>query len=59
MSQTKDIRDAVERELSYDPLVDDSDISVKNINGDVALTAPCPATPSIWRQPRRRGASPG
>jgi hypothetical protein len=24
MSQTKDIRDAVERELSYDPLVDDS-----------------------------------
>ena len=37
MSQTKDIRDAVQRELSYDPLVDDSDISVKNINGDVAL----------------------
>jgi osmotically-inducible protein OsmY len=37
MSQTKDIRDAVERELSYDPLVDDADISVKNINGDVAL----------------------
>src|SRR5260370_12906099 len=37
MSQTKDIRESVERELSYDPLVDDSDISVKNINGDVAL----------------------
>jgi hypothetical protein len=35
MSQTKDIREAVERGLSYDPLVDDSDISVKNINGDV------------------------
>ena len=40
MSQTKDIRDAVERELSYDPLIDDSDISVKNINGDVALNGP-------------------
>ena len=37
MSLTKDIRDAVERELDYDPLVNDSDISVKNINGDVTL----------------------
>jgi len=26
MTQTKDIRDAVERELSYDPLVNDTDI---------------------------------
>jgi osmotically-inducible protein OsmY len=42
MSQTKDIRDAVERELSYDPLVDDSGISVKNINGDVALNGTVP-----------------
>jgi hypothetical protein len=54
MSQTKDIRDAVETELGYDPLIDDSDITVKNINGDVALNA----TPSTWRQPRPRGASP-
>ncbi len=45
MSQTKDIRDAVERELSYDPLVDDSDISVKNINGDVALNGTVPSYP--------------
>jgi osmotically-inducible protein OsmY len=37
MSLSKDIREAVEGELSYDPLVDDSDIPVKNINGDVAL----------------------
>ena len=37
MSQTKDIREAVESELGYDPFVDDSDISVKNLNGDVAL----------------------
>jgi osmotically-inducible protein OsmY len=45
MSQTKDIRDAVERELGYDPLVDDSDISVKNINGDVALNGTVPSYP--------------
>src|SRR5580704_10269201 len=45
MSQTKDIRDAVERELSYDPLVDDSDISVVNINGDVALNGTVPSYP--------------
>jgi len=45
MSQTKDIRDAVQRELSYDPLVDDSDISVKNMNGDVALNGTVPSYP--------------
>jgi osmotically-inducible protein OsmY len=45
MSQTKDIRDAVERELSYDPLVNDSDISVKNLNGDVALNGTVPTYP--------------
>ncbi len=45
MSQTKDIREAVEGELSYDPLVDDSDISVKNINGDVALNGTVPSYP--------------
>src|ERR1700743_3126038 len=37
MTQTKDIREAVEAELTFDPLVDESDITVKNINGDVAL----------------------
>jgi osmotically-inducible protein OsmY len=37
MSTTKDIREAVEDELAFDPLVDASDISVKNLNGDVAL----------------------
>ena len=45
MSQTKDIRDAVEGELSYDPLVDAADISVKNINGDVALNGTVPSYP--------------
>jgi osmotically-inducible protein OsmY len=45
MNQTKDIRGAVEHELDYDPLVDDSDISVKNINGDVALNGTVPSYP--------------
>ena len=45
MSQTKDIRDSVQSELDYDPLVDDSDISVKNINGDVALNGTVPSYP--------------
>jgi osmotically-inducible protein OsmY len=45
MSQTKDIRAEVESELSYDPLVDDTDISVKNIGGDVALNGTVPSYP--------------
>jgi osmotically-inducible protein OsmY len=45
MSQTKDIRDALETELNYDPLVDDSAISVKNVNGDVALNGTVPSYP--------------
>jgi osmotically-inducible protein OsmY len=45
MTQTKDIRDAVENELGYDPLVDDSGITVKNINGDVALNGTVPSYP--------------
>jgi len=32
-----DIRDTVESELIFDPLVDETDIKVKNINGEVAL----------------------
>jgi osmotically-inducible protein OsmY len=45
MSQAKDIRDAVEHELSYDPLAGDPDISVKDINGDVALNGTVPGYP--------------
>ena len=37
MGTTKDTRAAVEAELEFDPLVDDADIHVVNINGDVAL----------------------
>jgi osmotically-inducible protein OsmY len=42
---TKDIREAVEAELEFDPLVDDADIHVMNINGDVALNGTVPSYP--------------
>jgi osmotically-inducible protein OsmY len=45
MTKTQDIRDAVERELIFDPLVDASDITVKNMNGDVALNGTVPSYP--------------
>ena len=45
MSNTTDIREAVEAELTFDPLVDASDISVKNINGEVALNGTVPSYP--------------
>ena len=37
MGKTADIREAVEAELGFDPLIDDADIRVRNISGDVAL----------------------
>ena len=43
MSKTKHIRKSVEGELSFDPLVDASDISVKCLNGDVALNGTVPS----------------
>ena len=42
---TKDLRQAVEAELGFDPLVDDADIHVVNINGDVALNGTVPSYP--------------
>ena len=45
MGTTKDIRDAVEAELKFDPLVDDADIHVVNMSGDVALNGTVPSYP--------------
>jgi osmotically-inducible protein OsmY len=45
MSSTKDIREAVNAELKYDPLVDDADIHVVNVSGDVALNGTVPSYP--------------
>ena len=42
---TKEVRGAVEAELEFDPLVDDADIHVVNINGDVALNGTVPSYP--------------
>jgi osmotically-inducible protein OsmY len=45
MGTPEDIRDVVEAELEFDPLVDDADIHVVNINGDVALNGTVPSYP--------------
>jgi osmotically-inducible protein OsmY len=42
---TKDIRDAVNAELKFDPLVDDADIHVVNVSGEVALNGTVPSYP--------------
>jgi len=45
MGTTRNVRDAVESELSFDPLVDATEISVQNINGNVALNGAVPSYP--------------
>src|SRR3974377_825984 len=45
MGKKKDVRHAVEAELGFDPLVDASDITVKNMNGEVALNGTVPSYP--------------
>jgi len=45
VGKTKDIREAVEAELGFDPLVDSADIAVRDINGDVALNGTVPSYP--------------
>ncbi len=45
MGKTKDIRQAVEDELAFDPLVDSANIKVMNMNGDVALNGTVPSYP--------------
>jgi osmotically-inducible protein OsmY len=45
MGTTKDIREAVNAELKFDPLVNDADIHVVNVSGDVALNGTVPSYP--------------
>ena len=45
MGKNKDIRAAVKAELDFDPLVDATDIIVRNLNGDVALNGTVPRYP--------------
>jgi osmotically-inducible protein OsmY len=43
--KTADIRQAIQDELTFDPLVDQSGITVKNLSGDVALNGTVPSYP--------------
>jgi osmotically-inducible protein OsmY len=45
MGKAKDIREAVEAELGFDPLVDAAGITVRNMNGQVALNGTVPSYP--------------
>ena len=45
MGTTKDIREAVQAELSFDSLVDATDITVRNMNGEVGLNGTVPSYP--------------
>jgi osmotically-inducible protein OsmY len=45
MGTSKDIHEAIEAELKFDPLVDDADVHVVNMNGDVALDGTVPSYP--------------
>src|SRR5260370_14742079 len=45
MGTTKDVREAVGAELTYDHLVDSTNIAVKNISGEVALNGTVPTYP--------------
>ena len=45
VGKNKDIREAVLAELDFDPLVDATDITIKNMSGDVALNGTVPSYP--------------
>jgi osmotically-inducible protein OsmY len=45
MGTTKDIRAAVQAELAFDPLVDATDITVRDMNGEVGLNGTVPSYP--------------
>jgi osmotically-inducible protein OsmY len=45
MTKTKDIRGTVEAELTFDPLVDATDITVKNVGGHITLNGWVPSYP--------------
>jgi hypothetical protein len=48
-------RDAVADELTFDPDVDPSGITVRIVDGKVTLPEPCRAIRSTWRRRRARG----
>lgn len=58
MGKTKDVREAVEKELSFDPRVDAMHIAVRNIAGDVTLTGTVRSYPEYLAAAAPRGGSP-
>jgi osmotically-inducible protein OsmY len=52
MRKTRDIREAVERRLRHDPLIDTTDVVVRNIDGKVALTGTVPSYPQYLEADR-------
>jgi osmotically-inducible protein OsmY len=52
MGKTRDIREAVDRNLRHDPLIDAADVVVRNIDGDVALTGTVPSYPQYLEAAR-------
>ena len=54
VKEAKDIREAVQKELDFDPLVDPTGITVKNMNGDVALNGTVPSYPQYLQAAGRR-----
>jgi osmotically-inducible protein OsmY len=45
MAKTKDVREAVEKELGFDPMVDATNITISNLSGEVALNGTVPSYP--------------
>ena len=45
MGKTKDVREAVAAELGSDALIDAAKITVRNVNGEVALDGTVPSYP--------------
>jgi osmotically-inducible protein OsmY len=45
MGTTQDIHDAVQAELIFDPLVDATDVTIRNMNGEVGLNGTVPSYP--------------
>ena len=54
MGTTRDIRGAVEAELDFGPLVDNADIDIVNIFGDMALNGTLTGMVKHGQQRRRR-----
>ena len=49
MGETKDVREAVQAELEFDPLVNSANIRVSNILGEVALGGTVPSYPQYLK----------